>query len=68
MRNRVRRRLREALQVTLRELPVSATCKGYASFDMVLVARPEAAHADYWQLKKDLKRALTRAKLLGAAS
>jgi ribonuclease P protein component len=54
VRNRVRRRLREAL----RSLPVKE------GFDIVITARPESAKADYWTLKEELALLLRRARLL----
>jgi ribonuclease P protein component len=53
-RNRLRRRLREAL----RSLPLR---EGY---DIVVVARPAAAEKDYWTLRAELARLLGRGKLL----
>jgi ribonuclease P protein component len=65
VRNLVRRRLREALRGILLETPkVSAQHRGTASFDLVVIARPEAAGASFWQLKDALRRALERGKLL----
>ena len=57
VRNRVKRRLREAV----RSLPVSE------GFDLVIVTRPEAARATFWELKSELAKLLARAKLLDAA-
>lgn len=57
VRNRVKRRLREAM----RSLPVS---EGY---DIVLTTRPEAAQATFWLLREELARLLGRAKLLDAS-
>jgi ribonuclease P protein component len=54
VRNRVRRRLREAL----RALPV---CEGY---DLVISVRPEAAAATFQTLLSELKLLLRRAKLI----
>jgi ribonuclease P protein component len=56
VRNRVRRRLREAL----RSLPV---LEGY---DVVITVRPDAAEAGFWTLKDELMLLLRRAKLLDA--
>ena len=64
VRNRVRRRLREALRVLLSEKTFAFTYKGQPSFDMVVITRPEAAEADYWQLKRALEHALSKGKLL----
>lgn len=66
VRNRVRRRLREGLRELLKERPVlsdEATWNGLPSCDMLVIARPEAADADYASLKKALGRALERASL-----
>ncbi len=54
VRNRVRRRLREALRALTVEGKVSKT------FDLVVIARPVAADADYWQLKDALRYALKK--------
>ena len=54
VRNRVRRRLREGLQALMKERAVSE------SFDLVVIARPIAADADYWQLKDALRYALKK--------
>jgi ribonuclease P protein component len=54
VRNRVRRRLREAL----RALPVRE------GFDLVITARPEAAKSTFWELKAELETLLKRARLL----
>jgi len=65
VRNRVRRRLREALREQLRE-PVAeaATFGSRPSFDLLVIARPSAAAADYHELKRSLTTALGRAALL----
>lgn len=62
VRNRVRRRLREAL----RELVSEAERDGTAapSFEVVVIARPEAAEANYTALKDALRKALERGKAL----
>ncbi len=56
-RNRVRRRLREALRAYLapREL-------GERGFDMIVIARPQAANAEYAALRDSLETALTRSE------
>ncbi|UCH25158.1 MAG: ribonuclease P protein component [Trueperaceae bacterium] len=64
VRNLVRRRLREALRSLLLDEEVSVRHRGAASFDLVVIARPEAAGASFWQLKDALRRALERGKLL----
>ena len=53
VRNRVRRRIRELLRRM--HLPPS---------DLMVIARPEAAGADYHELSRDLMRALDRSGLL----
>ena len=63
VRNRVRRRLREALRLHLRDL---AAAGARASFDLLVIVRPSAAEADYQSLATSLLRALERA--LGDAS
>ena len=57
VRNRVRRRLKEGLKVIL------AGQKDF-SFELVVIARPEAAEADYWQLKGALETALHKGQAL----
>ena len=54
VRNKVRRRLREAL----RSLPVRE------GFDIVVTVRPEAASAAYQELRAELALLLRRARLL----
>ena len=56
-RNRLRRRLREAL----RSLPLRE------GFDVVVVARPEAAPASFDVLRSELTLLLRRARLLDAS-
>lgn len=66
VRNRVRRRLREGLRELLRERPVArgdATRGGIPSCDMLIIARPDAATAEYRDLKDSLERALERSGL-----
>ena len=58
VRNRVRRRLREGLQALMEERKVSE------AFDLVVIARPIAADADYWQLKDALRYALEKGGVL----
>lgn len=55
-RNRVKRRLREAVRRRL--------WKTQPGWDMIVVARPEAANADYATLAGELQDLLTRARLL----
>lgn len=58
VRNRVRRRLREALRELLRgQRPREG---GPAGVDLLVLARPQAAHADYGQLRAALEKALER--------
>lgn len=54
-RNRVKRRLREAVRRRL--------WKTQPGWDMIVVARPEAANADYATLAGELHDLLTRARL-----
>lgn len=61
IRNRVRRRLREALRATLRERP---SRQEPLAADLVVIARPEAAEADYAALERALVRALERSAFL----
>lgn len=62
VRNRVRRRLKEGFR-SLLEKPVKSqlTRQGVPAFDVVVVTRPEAAEADYWQLRVALEQALRKA-------
>ncbi len=57
VRNRVRRRLKESLKVILKD-------GDEFSFEMVVIARPEAADANYWQLKGALEHALRKGQAL----
>ncbi len=57
VRNRVRRRLREILRRM--HLP---------SADLMVIAKPEAAAADYATLARDLLRALDKSGMLTSAS
>ena len=59
VRNRVKRRLREAARVEL--LPHIES-----GWDFVVIARRDAAGADYHRLNRSLTRLFRRAKLLGA--
>lgn len=54
VRNRVRRRLREALLALLRE------GGSWPSFDVMIVAKPSAAEASFADLKASLRTALAR--------
>lgn len=66
VRNRVRRRLREALRAELTRRPLAdeALHGGAASFDLIVIARPEAAEAGFAELARSLTRALEKAKLV----
>jgi ribonuclease P protein component len=65
VRNRVRRRLRDALRELLAGgVDPAAQHRGNPSFDLVIIARPEAAEANYSQLSAALRRALERSKAL----
>ena len=60
-RNRVRRRLKEGLRAILaRE---AARGAGFA-LELVIIARPDAAEADYWQLRGALEHALRKGQAL----
>ena len=64
VRNRVRRRLREGLRETLKDgVADNATNHSRPSFDLLVIARPTAATADYHELKRSLRSALARAAL-----
>lgn len=65
VRNRVRRRLREALrkELAVRSLAPEALQRTTPSFDLIVIARPEAAEADYAELAASLSKALEKAKL-----
>ena len=65
IRNRVRRRLREMLRDILGSFTVpDATYRGLPSFDLIIIARPEASQAKFQSLQQSLFRALKRAGLL----
>ncbi len=66
VRNLVRRRLREGLRELLRQPLATGALLGGSrpSLDLLVIARPSAAEADYHQLKRTLKSALERGKLL----
>ena len=55
-RNRVKRRLREAVRRRL--------WKSQPGWDMIVIARPEAANAEYAALASDLYDLLSRARIL----
>ena len=58
VRNRIRRRLREALRA---HLVACAAAGRRASYDLLVIVRPSAAAADYRTLAAALLRALERA-------
>lgn len=61
VRNRVRRRLREATRTLLREGVAAAAMDGpVPSFDMVIIARPSAADVSYRDLLHALRQAFVR--------
>lgn len=65
VRNRVRRRLKEAARELLKgDLAPRAKLAGVPSLDMMIIARPVAAEATYLELKGSLGTALRRASLL----
>ncbi len=57
IRNRIRRRLKEAARLELRELPVEGT-------DLVLIGREATRERDFAALRQDLRRAMTKTGLL----
>jgi len=65
-RNLVRRRLREAFISLVNENPIEqqAKFKQNASFSLIIIVRPDAAEADFWELKRSLKKALRQGKLI----
>jgi len=60
VRNRVKRRLREATRARLTDIE--------AGWDVVLIARPAIVHARYVDVIKAMDELLGRARLRGAAS
>ena len=58
VRNRVRRRLREALREFVRQRGPRGA--GPAGVDLLVIARPQAALADFGQLRSALVKALER--------
>lgn len=54
VRNRTRRRLKEAVRLLLRDRPPTG-------FDLVLIGRDRTARRDFIQLQDDIRRALQRA-------
>jgi ribonuclease P protein component len=65
VRNRIRRRLREALRS---HLVACAAAGRRASYDLLVIVRPSAAAADFHTLAAALQRALDRALEKGGAS
>lgn len=66
VRNRVKRRLREAVLMIVRDprwRSKLATKAGVPSFDAMIVARPSAADATFWELRRSLEVAMERGKL-----
>ncbi len=59
VRNRIRRRLREALRAILAK---ESFQKKYT--DVLIIVRPKAVAADFWQLKEALSATLGKVKLL----
>jgi len=57
VRNRVRRRMKEAYRLNEAGLALG--------FDVVLVARSRAVHATYWELERELLRLLKRLGIRG---
>jgi ribonuclease P protein component len=65
VRNRVRRRLKEGFRSLLaKPLKPQFLREAVPAFDIVVVTRPEAAEATYWQLKGALEHALRKAGVL----
>jgi ribonuclease P protein component len=54
VRNRVRRQLKDIIRLT----------KIKPGYDIVIIARPSAVHADYDQLRISVRKLLSRARLL----
>ena len=59
VRNRIRRRLREAIRMILAK---ETFCKKYV--DIIIIVKPEATTANFWQLKGALNIVLHKANLL----
>lgn len=67
VRNRVKRRVREALRELIgarRDAAAPANAAALAGYDLLIVTRPAAAEADYAELKRSLKTAMQRGKLI----
>lgn len=64
VRNRVRRRLREGVrEIAHAPFREGAYDGSRPSFDLLIIARPSAAMADYAELRQSLQTAFERAKL-----
>jgi ribonuclease P protein component len=64
-RNLVRRRLKEGFRSLLgKPFKPQLTRQGAPAFSLVVITRPEAAEADYWQLRGALEHALRKAGVL----
>ena len=63
-RNRVRRRLKEGLRAILLDAGLVDAKEVKFAFELVIIAKPEAAEADYWQLKQALEHALRKGQAL----
>jgi len=70
VRNRVRRRLKEAFRAILSRAEEAGKVSpelqrgSEVALELVIIARPEAAEADYWQLKGALEHALRKGRVL----
>jgi ribonuclease P protein component len=65
IRNRVRRRLREALRGLIDSLDApQAKRHGVPSLDLIVIVRPEASQASFLSLRQALVRALNRGGLV----
>lgn len=67
VRNRVKRRVREALRELIgarRDAATPMSAAALAGYDLLIITRPAAADAGYAQLKSSLKTAMQRGKLI----
>jgi len=64
VRNRVKRRLREAARELLGARRDAPPADRPASLELLIIARPAAATASYQELKRSLETAFTRGKLV----
>ena len=69
VRNKVRRRLRNALKSILEEQPIAAfeqraQFKKQASFSLLIICNHQIAAADYWQLKNSLLYTMRKGGIL----